>query len=117
LFCAVTQRPMRRTLDWDPFFAIARDEDRPWREKLNAYAAIAHDRFQTEAFEAFCDEHLGELDEVAFEFFASADAEDAIRRKVAALYPAHEVDAFTHLFFQRVQHGRTPPSPRTRAPQ
>ena len=31
---------------------------------------------------------------------------DAIRRKVAHLYPAHEVDSFSERFFALVQQGR-----------
>ena len=31
---------------------------------------------------------------------------DAIRQKVTALFPAHEIDEFTELFWQRVQHWR-----------
>jgi len=40
LFVAATRRKMRKSLDWDPFYKVAR-EDLPYREKLAAYAAIA----------------------------------------------------------------------------
>ncbi len=102
LFVAATRRKMRRTLDWEPFYKIAR-EDLPYREKLAAYAAIARKRFDADRFAEFCDRHLGALDEVAWEFFATATAKDAVRVKVAALYPAHEVERFTELFFERIQ--------------
>ena len=84
IFCAATNRAMRKTQDWDPFFEIA-DSDRTDREKLSAYAAIAHERFETDRFHAFCDEHLGHLDEVAWEFFGSDIARRAVREKVEAL--------------------------------
>jgi hypothetical protein len=31
---------------------------------------------------------------------------DAVRQKVEALYPAHEVDEFTELFWSRIQDWR-----------
>ncbi len=39
LFCAATRRPMRRCLDWQPYYEIA-DLDLPYREKLAGYAAL-----------------------------------------------------------------------------
>ncbi len=106
LFCAATKRPMRRTLDWDPFYEVAASE-RSYEEKLGAYAAIAHQRFETERFEDFCATHLAHLDEVTWEFFGTAEAKHAVRQKVAALYPAHEVEPFTELFWKRIQKWRT----------
>ena len=70
LFCAATRRPMHRCLDWQPYYDIARS-DAPYREKLAGYAAVARERLDVERFEAFCDEHLSHLDEVADEFFGS----------------------------------------------
>ncbi|MCA9729997.1 MAG: hypothetical protein KC729_20095 [Candidatus Eisenbacteria bacterium] len=105
IFCAVTRRSMRRNLDWEPYYDVARSE-RSFPEKLEAYAAIAHQRFQTERFQEFCTRHLGHLDEVAWEFFGTEAAKDAVRKKVQALFPAHEVDEFTNLFFERIQKWR-----------
>ena len=102
IFTAATDKKMRKTLDWDPFYEVA-DRDLPLRERLKAYAAIAHERFETERFRDFCRTHLGHLDELAYDFFGSDTMRDAIRRKVSALFPAHEIDEFTELFFQRVQ--------------
>ena len=36
----------------------------------------------------------------------SGEARDAVRHKVEALFPAHEVDEFTELFFSRIQRWR-----------
>ncbi|HYM80522.1 MAG TPA: hypothetical protein VEY91_03805 [Candidatus Limnocylindria bacterium] len=105
LFCAGTKRPMRKTLDWAPFEAIAREE-MPYRERIAAYADVARKRLDAERFEAFCAKHLPHLDEVVGEFFATDTARDAVRVKVAALFPAHEVDAFTELFWSRIQKWR-----------
>jgi hypothetical protein len=102
IFCAATSRPMHRTLDWDPFFAIA-DKDISPREKLTQYAAIAHQRYETEKFNEFCKKHLSHLDELAYDFFASDKLRDAIHQKVSSLFPAHEIEDFTELFWSRIQ--------------
>lgn len=105
VFCAATKRKMRRTLDWEPYYAIA-ESDRSYPEKLDAYAQIAEARFESDRFEEFCATHLGHLDEVAHEFFGSPEAREAIHSKVAALFPAHEIEQFTELFWQRIQQWR-----------
>ena len=103
VFCAVTKRPMRRTLDWEPFYAIAAERDVPYRERLRRYAALAEERFEAARFEEFCARHLPHLDEVAAEFFRTRAAKDAVREKVSALYPPHEVELFTELFWNRIR--------------
>jgi hypothetical protein len=105
IFCAATGRQMRMNPHWRPYLEIA-DLDLPFREKLRRYAAIAHERLETERFNEFCAEHLAHLDEVAWEFFSSDIARDAVRRKVEVLYPAHEHDQFTQLFWDRIQSWR-----------
>lgn len=105
IFCAVTRRKFRKTLDWEPFYAIAAT-DRPYAEKLRAYGQLAEERFEAARFEEFCAKHLPHLDEVAWEFFGTQAAKDAFRQKVAALFPKHEVEQFTELFWRRVQAWR-----------
>src|SRR5262245_58542100 len=102
VFCAVTRRRVRRTLDWEPWFEIAA-RDLPDRDKLARYAAVARQRFAADEFDEFCGRHLGHLDEVAAEFFASPAARDAVRQKVTALYPPQEVEEYTELFYGRIQ--------------
>ncbi len=106
IYCAVTKRPMRVNLDWAPFFKIADRDDLSYEDKLDQYAAIAERRFDTARFEAFCAKHLQHLDEVVWRFFGTEAAHEAIRQKVATLYPAHEQERFTELFWQRVQTWR-----------
>ena len=106
VFCAVTKRPFRKTLDWDPFYEIAAKHDVPYRERLRAYAKVAEQRFDTARFEEFCAKHLSHLDDVSREFFGTPVAKDAVRQKVTALFPAHEVEAFTELFWNRIQAWR-----------
>ena len=106
IFCAVTKKPFRKTLDWDPFYKIAAEREMPYRAKLRAYAAIAEERFEAARFEEFCAKHLPHLDEVAWEFFGTQTAKSAFRDKVTALFPKHEVEQFTELFWNRVQAWR-----------
>lgn len=102
LFCAATERPMRKNMDWQPFLDVAGRDLGP-RERLREYARIAHERFETERFREFCLTKLGHLDELAYEFFGSDAMRDAVRQKVEALFPPHEHDEFTELFWDRVQ--------------
>jgi hypothetical protein len=115
IFCAATKRRPNTNLNWHEYFEIA-DQDIPFDEKLAAYVKIARKRFSVDEFEAFCDQHLGHLDEVADAYFGTEGVRDAIREKVEALYPDHEVDEFTQLFWDRIQlwrkheHGERPAS-------
>ncbi len=102
IFCAATDRSMHKNLSWQQFFDIA-DQDKPFADKLEDYAALAMKHFDAERFEEFCATHLSHLDEVAHEFFGSDVVLDAIRQKVESLYPAHEIDQFTELFWDRIQ--------------
>jgi hypothetical protein len=106
VFCAATKRPMRKNLDWTPFYEIAAS-GASYEEKLDGYARIAHERFETERFEEFCATHLGHLDEAAWELFGTDEAKQAVRKKVTALYPPHEVEEFTELFWARIQRWRS----------
>jgi hypothetical protein len=98
LYCAATQRRMRHHVDWTPFFLIA-DSDMSYRDKLRAYAEVAEDRYETRRFEDFCSRHLQDLDEVTWHYFGSDRAKEAVRRKVAVLFPDSEVERFTEHFW------------------
>jgi hypothetical protein len=105
LYCAATERKMRQTLDWEPYYAVAK-KDLPYRERLAAYAQISRERMEEERFAEFCQKHLGHLNEVTYEFFGTDLARQFVRDKVAALYPAHEIDRFTDHFFGLIQFWR-----------
>lgn len=105
LYCAATRRKMRYQPDWTPFFLIA-DSDLPYREKLAGYAEIAREWYDTDRFLEFCDRQLPDLDEITWEYFASDRALDAVRRKVAVLFPQDEVDHFTDHFWGLIQFWR-----------
>jgi hypothetical protein len=105
IYCAATDRSMHANLDWQRFFDIAA-RDISFDEKLEQYAKIALEHFEAEQFEEFCDKHLAHLDEVAHEFFGSDVVMDAIQQKVTALYPEHEIEQFSNLFWDRIQTWR-----------
>ncbi len=105
LFVAATGRKFKNNLDWNPYFEIA-DGPGTFADKLPQYAAIADEHFETARFQEFCAEHLGPLDEVAWEFFGTAAAKDAVHEKVAALFPEHEVEEFTEHFWGSIQSWR-----------
>jgi hypothetical protein len=105
VYCAVTKRAFRMNLDWAPYYAVAKKE-LPYREKLREYAKISEERLESARFEEFCQKHLSHLDEVANEFFGTGAAKEAVRKKTAALFPAHEVEQFTELFWSRIQKSR-----------
>ena len=105
LFCAVTGRKMRPNLDWAPYFEIA-DTDLPYRERLREYAAVSRQRLDVEGFQTFCAEHLAHLDVLTWQFFGTDQARDAVRQKVAALFPSHEVDQFSDHFWGLIQFWR-----------
>jgi hypothetical protein len=105
LFCAATGRKVKTDLNWSAYYAIAA-KDIPFDDKLEAYSELAMAHFEADRFGEFCDQHLGHLDEVANEFFASDTVRDAIRKKVTALYPKHEIEQFTELFWNRIQDWR-----------
>jgi len=105
IYCAATLRPMRRTLDWEPYYEVRR-RDLPYRERLRAYAAIAEDRLDTKRFREFRETHLGHLDEVALEFFGTDQAKEAVQKKVVSMFPEHEVEKFTEHFWGLIQFWR-----------
>jgi hypothetical protein len=105
-YVATTQKAMQKATDWEPYFEIADRADLSYREKLAAYAGIAAQRLETERFDAFCRDHLASLPEVAHEVFGSARTHDAVRQKVEALFPEHEVETFTRHFWDLLQRWR-----------
>jgi hypothetical protein len=104
LFAAATQRRLK-PLDWTRFFEAV-DDEMTLGERIDALVPIAHEHFETERFGEFCETHLPNLDAVVHEWFGEDAARDAVQRKVAAVFPPHEVDEFTELFFGRVQKWR-----------
>jgi hypothetical protein len=107
---AATVGRRQKPMGWHRYFDAV-EEGMTLRERLDALVPLVHERFETEAFEEFCETHLSHVDEVAREWFATDMARDAIRQKVTALFPAHEVDQFTDVFFERIRRWREEEAP------
>jgi hypothetical protein len=97
VFNAATNRKMRKTVDFEPFYKIAA-KDISYAEKLAGYAKLARERMSTTQFETFSNKHLRPLEEAAFAWFRSERCLEAIRLKVSNVFPEHEVDEFTAKF-------------------
>jgi hypothetical protein len=110
IFCAATKRSVKTNLNWQKYFAIA-DQNLPFEEKMAGYVSLARQHFNVDEFESFCATHLPHMDEVANGFFATDTVHEAIREKVEALYPEHEVETFVELFWNRVQDWRRKEGP------
>lgn len=106
LYVATTKKKFHKSLDWNPYYDVLNSRS-TFADRLQGYADIGNQRMETDQFREFCDRHLSHLDAVAHEFFASDEARQAVRSKVEALFPAHEVEQFTDLFWQRIQQWRS----------
>ena len=105
LYCAATKRKMRHDLGWADYFAVAEAIDDPV-ERLEALGKLARERFDADRFDRFCADNLAGLDRAALDFFGTERAREIIRRKVATLFPTHEVDEFTDHFYGLIQFWR-----------
>lgn len=88
LFVVVTgkQKPLDFAYDWERYFAIAEKHQSgklDYREALDRYAALADEHFETEKFEKFCSEALGDkFEKLAYEYFAGSDFKHLIDTQV-----------------------------------
>jgi hypothetical protein len=105
IFNAATKRRKRIDLQWDAFFA-ARDPELDFDAQLAQFDAIARTAYDTDRFEDFDRQWLGDLDEVAWQFFGEQRFYDIVQEKVEALFPKHEVKQFTDHFFGMIQFWR-----------
>ena len=105
LFCAATERRGHMNPDWKPWFDRAAKPDE-FAAKIADYGKMARKHFDAERFEEFCDKQLGDLDEVAWNYFGSDRAKEAVRRKVHAIFPEHEWEEFTDHFWSEIQAWR-----------
>ena len=104
VFCAVTRRKMRRTLDWEPFYQLVDEED-DFLRRRSRFGAVARARLDEARFQEFCDRHLADLDEVAADVLGGEWVREVLAEEVAAHFPAREVDEFTDLFWERFRLG------------
>ena len=92
-FCVATERQMRINQSTRDFFAVA-DGDAAWGEKLAEYRRLADEYFQVEAYEEFCAEALGDLDEIVAEYFEGPDFDRLLVETVKATFPSYEHEQF-----------------------
>ncbi len=94
LFCTATGRAPRTDLDTARWFEVA-DSGASYEEKLALYRGLADDYFETDRYREFVAEHLGWLDEVAHDWFTSAEFDRVLVETVGATFPEHEREHFT----------------------
>jgi len=97
VFCTATGRAPRIDPETRRFFAVG-DSDLPYAEKLAAYRRLADDYFETERYEAFCAEHLADIDEAMVDYVRSPEFDRLLVDTVVAMYPTHEHDRFVAHF-------------------
>jgi len=76
------------------YFVWGDRDDLSYEEKLEKYRELADAYFQVPQYEEFCAKHLGHLDEIAHEWFTSAEFDDVLVSTVRSTFPAHEHDHF-----------------------
>ena len=106
IFCAATKRPMRRTLDWEPYFEVARRGPSVPRAARGLRARSPASASTPTSSTTSAPPTSPTSTRSCGSSSATPVAKDAVRQKVAALFPPHEVDAFTELFWNRIQTWR-----------
>jgi hypothetical protein len=94
VFCTATGRRPRYDLDTRRYFDIADRGDLTYEEKLAAYRQLADDYFEVDRYADFCASRLPHLDEIAVEWFRSAEFDRILVETVQTTFPAHEHDHF-----------------------
>ncbi len=94
VFCAVTRREMRISQNTREYFEIGDRADLTYEDRLEGYRRLADDYFQTEAYEEFCAQHLGGLDEAVVEYVDGSDFDNLLIHTVRSTFPAHEHEQF-----------------------
>jgi hypothetical protein len=93
-FCAVTRRRMRVFQDHRRYVEIGDDPELSYEDKLDRYRALTDDYFQADAYRAFREESLPNLDEAVVELVESSDFDDLVVSTVRSSFPAHEHEQF-----------------------
>jgi hypothetical protein len=94
VFCAVVGRRMAIDQDMREYFDIGDRADLSYDEKLAEYDRLASAYLSVEAYQEFCQEHLGHVDEAMVEFASSDDFDRIVVDTVKSTFPKHEHDHF-----------------------
>lgn len=103
LFALADDRRMRINLDIDKYFEIG-DSDRTYAEKLDAYEKLVDEYFQTERFNEFYAQCLGNLDEITWEFMGSKEMDAILVKQIRHTFPPNEQEAFIQHFRGYLRH-------------
>jgi hypothetical protein len=98
VFCVVTGRQPRLDLDTRRYFEIGDREDLSYEEKLAGYRRLADEYFEVERYRDFCDSRLAHVDELVYDWVASADFDRLLIDTVRSTYPPHEQERFAAHF-------------------
>jgi hypothetical protein len=93
-FCVAQERKMRIDVDTKPWFEIGDREDLSYEEKLGEYRRLADAHFEAAAYEEFRAGPMQHVDEIAHEWFTSADFDRVLVETVQATFPQHEHEQF-----------------------
>ncbi len=93
-FCVCTRREMRINQNSRDYFDIGDDSAFGYEAKLARYRTLADDYFQVDDYREFCERQLGNLDEVAHEWFTSEAFDAVLVDTVRTTFPAYEHEHF-----------------------
>ena len=95
VYCVVTgRRPRSLDTDTSAYFAIGDRPDLSYQEKLQGYRRLADDYFEVERYQEFRDAHLGQVDEIVYDWVSSDEFRSLLAETVRATYPVHEHEKF-----------------------
>jgi hypothetical protein len=94
IFCTLTGRKMRIDQATSDYFRIGDDAALDYEGKLEAYAMMAGDHFESDRYREFCDRNLGHVDEVMVELVRSEEFDRMIVETVTSAFPPHEHEGF-----------------------
>ncbi len=94
MFCAVTDRPMQIEMTMKRYFEVGDRDDLSYEEKLEHYAGLADQHFQSAQYHEFLEKHLPEIDDVMVEYVASDEFDRLLVETVRSTFPPHEHDKF-----------------------
>ena len=94
IYCATTQRRMRVDQETRRYFDLGDRDDLTYEQKLDEYAHLADEYFETERYFEFCNAHLANLDEVMLDYVESTAFDDLLVATVRKTFPGHEHDRF-----------------------
>ncbi len=93
-YCLVTGRRNPVDLQTERYLEIADDPERSYQDRINGYLEIADERFESDAFQTWCAEHLSHLDEAVLDWVSGPGFQTLLLQTVRSTYPPHEHERF-----------------------